>query len=138
MRKLGIYREGVLEIKKTIWILTIIVMSVMLLGCSADEVIMVGTPSDGEVKLDKEITNSEAISKLRTIINDSKSIVKPDRIESLADVYFSLDRPKDSVMEITRYMWYQDDGSAILYHGDYYYTLTKEQTNELKGILESK
>lgn len=113
-------------------------MSVMLLGCSTKEVIRVGTPLDGEVKLDTEITNSEAISKLRTIINDSERLEKVDNIDRLADVYFSLDRPKEAVMEIVRYMWYQDDGSAILSHGDYYYTLTKEQTDELKGILESK
>ncbi|MFF2449622.1 hypothetical protein ACFVSW_21500 [Neobacillus sp. NPDC058068] len=130
------------KIRNFIWILTTIVMSMMLLGCSADEVIRVGTPynykgTDG-VKFDTEITNSEAISKLRTIINHSKEIEKPDGIENLADVYFSLDRPKEGIGEIVRYMWYQDDGSSILSSGDYYYTLTKEQTGELKGILEGK
>ncbi len=38
-----------------------------------------------------------------------------------------------------RYIWYQDDGSAILSNNrgsDIYSTLTQKQTNELKSILQ--
>lgn len=117
-------------------------MSMMLLGCSVDEVIRVGTPynykgTDG-VKFDTEITKSETISKLRTIIENSKEIEKPNSIEDVADVFFQLDNPKDGVSQIRRYIWYQDDGGSILSGDDYYYSLTKEQTDELKGILEGK
>jgi hypothetical protein len=133
-----------IKTKKFIWILTTIFMSLVLIGCSADVLIRVGTPynykgTDG-VKFDKnEITNSGAIAKLRKIIKNSKEIEKPNVVENVAEVFFSLDRPKDSLSEIRRYIWYQDDGSSILYDGDSgYSTLTKEQTNELKRILESK
>ena len=105
--------------------------------------INVGTPynykgTDG-VKFESEITNSEVISKLRTIINGSENIEKTNNIEYVADVFFSLDRPKEGISEIRRYIWYQSDGSAILSDDmSNYYTLNKEQTKELKRILEGK
>ncbi len=132
-----------LKFKNFTWALTTIFISVLLFGCSANEVINVGTPynykgTDG-VKFENEITNSEVISKLRTIINGSEKVDKTNNIENVADVFFSLDRPKDGISEIRRYIWYQSDGSAILSDDmSNYYTLNKEQTKELKRILESK
>jgi len=132
-----------LKFKNLTWVLTTIGISVFLFGCSANEVINVGTPynykeTDG-VKFENEITNSEVISKLRTIIKGSEKVDKPNNIENVADVFFSLDRPNDGISEIRRYIWYQSDGSAILSDEmSNYYTLDKEQTKELKRILESK
>ncbi|WP_138420857.1 hypothetical protein [Aquibacillus sediminis] len=112
----------------------------MLLGCSADEVIKVGSPFNDEgtegVKFNNEITDEEAITKLRTIIDNSKGIDKPS-IENEAEAFFQLDRPDESVSEIRRYIWFQDNGSAVLFDGGSNYSiLTKEQTLELKSILE--
>lgn len=51
------------------------------------------------------------------------------------ETFFSLDRPKEGVSEIRRYIWYKDDSSAVLYNGgSNYSTLTKEQTDELKNV----
>ena len=53
-------------------------------------------------------------------------------------MFFSFDRPKDDVSEIRLYVWYQSNGSAILFDGgSNYFTLSIEQTKELKRILES-
>ncbi|MCT2536254.1 hypothetical protein NC661_13535 [Aquibacillus koreensis] len=126
--------------KNFIWIFTIIGMSVMLLGCSANEVIKVGNPFNDEgtegVNFNNEITDEKAITELKTIIDNSKEIDKPN-IENEAEVFFQLDRPDESVSEIRRYIWFQDDGSAVLFDGgSSYSTLTKEQTTKLKSILE--
>lgn len=117
-------------------------MSVMFLGCSANEVIRIGTPFNdkrGEgVDFHTEVTDTEAITKVRTIINNLEEIEEPLYLKDIADVFISLDRLADSVTEIRRYIWYQDDGSAILY-GDgnaKYYNMTEQQHNELKRILE--
>ncbi|WP_138420847.1 hypothetical protein [Aquibacillus sediminis] len=112
----------------------------MLIGCSADKVIKVGSPFNDEgtegVKFDNEITDKEAITKLRTIIDNSEGINKPN-IENEAEAFFQLDRLDESVSEIRRYIWFQDDGSAVLFDGgSNYSSLTKEQTLELKSILE--
>jgi len=133
--------EEMLKTKKFTW-LTTIVMSVLLLGCSANEVINVGTPYNYKgtvvVEFESEISNSEVIAKLRTIVDDLERIEKTNSIEAEADVFFSLDRPKDDVSEIRLYVWYQSNGSAILFDGSSnYFTLSIEQTKELKRILES-
>ena len=133
--------EEMLKTKKFTW-LTTIVMSVLLLGCSANEVINVGTPYNYKgtvgVEFESEISNSEVIAKLRTIVDDLERIEKTNSIEAEADVFFSLDRPKEGVSEIRLYVWYQSDGSAILFDGSSdYFTLSIEQTKELKRILES-
>lgn len=112
----------------------------MLLGCSAAEVIKVGHPFNEKgtegVRFHTEITDKEAITKLRTIIDQSKGIDKLN-MGNEADAFFQLDRPDEGISEIRRYIWFQDDGSAVLYdEGSNYSTLTKEQTLELRSVLE--
>ncbi|MCE7793821.1 hypothetical protein K8O68_15600 [Salipaludibacillus sp. CUR1] len=112
----------------------------MLLGCSADEVIRVGNPFSNEgnegVTFNNEITDEEAINKLRTLIQNSQNTDKPN-MENEADAFFQLDRPNKNVSEVRRYIWFQDDGGAVLFDGgSNYSTLTKAQTLELKDILE--
>ncbi|MDL4842423.1 hypothetical protein [Aquibacillus rhizosphaerae] len=114
-------------------------MTVILSGCSANEVIRVGTPFEDDdtegVKFNDEITDDEAITSLRTIIDNSNQIDKPNNKHE-PDAFFQLNRPDDSVIEIRRYIWFQDDGSAVLFDGgSNYSTLTKQQTLELKNIL---
>nr|WP_194269189.1 hypothetical protein [Anaerobacillus isosaccharinicus]QOY36617.1 hypothetical protein AWH56_002775 [Anaerobacillus isosaccharinicus] len=117
-------------------------MSVMLLGCSTNEVIRIGTPFNdkrGEgVDFHTEVTDKEAITKLRTLFNSLEEIEGPHFLKDIADAFISLDRLADSVTEIRRYIWYQDDGSAILF-GDgnaKYYKMTEQQNKELKRIIE--
>ncbi len=112
----------------------------MLFACSSDEVIRIGTPHNSEgttwVKFSNEITDSEVIHKVRTIVENSQGIDKPILIEVKADVFFQLNNPSKGISEIDRYIWFQEDGSAILYNEAVgYSTLTKEQTLELKSIL---
>lgn len=112
------------------------------MGCSINEVIRVGTPFNdkrGEgVEFHTEVTDREAITKVRTIINSLEEIEEPQYLKDIPDAFISLDRLAESVSEIRRYIWYQDDGSAILYvdGGSKYYKMTKQQHNELKRILE--
>ena len=113
----------------------------MLFGCSPDEIIRVGTPfhnngTDG-VKFHDEITDTETITSLRTLIKNAKDIEEPNDLTKEPEVFFSLDKPKEGISEIRRYIWYQDDGSAVLYNeATGYSILTKKQTIELKNILK--
>ena len=116
----------------------------MLSGCSTEEsdVIRVGTPfnNDGTtgVKIHKEITDSESIASLRELIDKEQNIEEPTDLSLEPEIYFSLDRPSESVSEIARDVWLIDDGTAILYEdgSESYSILTREQTNELLSILE--
>uniref|UniRef100_A0A1S2LV71 Lipoprotein n=1 Tax=Anaerobacillus isosaccharinicus TaxID=1532552 RepID=A0A1S2LV71_9BACI len=130
------------KIKNLCRLLLITLISVMLLGCSVNEVIRVGTPFNdkrGEgVDFHTEVTDREAITKVRTIINSLEEIEEPHYLKDIPDAFISLDRLAESVSEIRRYIWYQDDGSAILNvdGGSKFYNMTKQQHNELKRILE--
>lgn len=124
------------------WIVLTLIMLIMLSGCSANEVIRVGTPfnEDGSegVKFHKDITNSESIDALRRILENVEDIEEPKDLSKEDETFFSLDRPKESVTESRLYVWYQNDGRSILY-GDgvnAYFSLTKKQTTELRSILE--
>lgn len=123
------------------WAILTIIMAVLLAGCSADEVIRVGTPFTGDgtdgVEFHHEVTDSEAIVKFRELIDEAEQIEMPSDLDEEPDTYFSLDRPNDSVSETERYVWYEDDGSAVLYNGFDYFVLTEEQTVELEKILEN-
>ncbi|WP_210468388.1 hypothetical protein [Sporosarcina sp. 6E9] len=90
------------------------------------------------VKIHSDITDSASIEALREIIKDEVNIEEPKDLGEVADTFFSLNRLKESISEIQRYVWYQDDASSILYSdgADIYTALTMEQTNELKRILE--
>lgn len=124
--------------KKLIWIATIF-SSLMLFGCSAAEIVKVGTPVEDGIEFDFEIKDTERISQIRTLIKEeSQEIEKPDGLSDIAEAFFSLDRPKEGVAEIWRYIWYEEDGTAILFDEFNYYTLGKVQTEELKQLLESK
>ncbi len=125
-----------------VWTLAI-VMSVMLLGCSADEVIRVGTPTYHEgtgtlsIYFETEITDVDAVAAVRKIVVNSKDIEQPIDLSDEPDLFFSLDRPKEGISEIRRSMWFEADGSAVLYNESTgYSTVTKEQTIELKSLLE--
>jgi len=113
-------------------------------GCAKNEVVKVGTPFDknGDKGVDfhTDITNSESIGTLREIIKDESIIEQPKGLGEVADIFFSLDRPKESAAEIQKSVWYRDDGTSILYSegSNNYSVLTKKQTDELKKILEGK
>ena len=127
--------------KSWMWIILTLIISVVLSGCSADEVIQVGTPfnnngSEG-VKFHKEIKDSESIEALRRILDKLEDIEEPNDLNKESETFFSLDRPKEGISERRLYVWYQEDGSSILYNDgvNSYFSLTKKQTNELKSIL---
>lgn len=117
-------------------------MLVIFSGCSASEVIRVGTPfkeiGTGGIKFDKEIKDSESIEALRALIKEVSEIEEPKDLDSGPDTFFSLDRPKEGIAELWLYIFYQDDGSSILYNdgANIYFALSKEKTNELRSILE--
>ncbi|MCM3745180.1 hypothetical protein M3193_13655 [Sporosarcina luteola] len=127
--------------KKFIWIVLFLILPVIFSGCSSsDEVIRVGTPVNGieGIKINKEIKDSESIEALRAIIRKRTEIEEPKDLDSEPDTFFSLDRPKEGIAELWLYVYYQDDGSSILSNDGVngYFALSKEQTNELRSILE--
>lgn len=124
--------------KKLIGI-AIIFTSLLLFGCSANELVKVGTPVEGGIDFDFEIKDKEVISRIRGMIKEEPvEIEKPEGLRDIADAFFSLDRPKEGVIEIWRSIWYEEDGTAILFDEFQYYTLTKTQTEQLKHLLEKK
>ncbi|WP_067725584.1 hypothetical protein [Oceanobacillus damuensis] len=114
----------------------------ILVGCSeADEVLLVGTPFNdkrGEgIDFHSEITDQESINKLRNINDKLEEIAQPDDLRANSDAFFTIHRPEDSVSELSRYIWCQDDGSMIWYDGrSNYYRLSEQQSEELKEIME--
>ena len=128
--------------KKLVFIFSVLILSVMAIGCTKEEVLKVGTPfidDGGEgIKFHSDITDSASIGTLREILNNEDDVEKPKDLGEVADTFFSLDKPKEGIAEIRRSVWYQDDASSILYSegADIYSALTAEQTNELKRILE--
>ena len=80
----------------------------VIIGCSAEEVIRVGTPFNHNgnegVEFHNEITDSESITHLRTIIDKVKEIEEPNDINKEPEIFFSLDRPKDGISEIRFYL----------------------------------
>ncbi len=131
-----------IKIKKFTWIVLLLILPVIFSGCSASEVIRVGTPVNGTeaIKFDKEyeIKDSESIEALRSIISEVREIEEPKDLNSEPDTFFSLDRPKEGIAEMWLFVYYQDDGSSILYNdgANIYFALSEEQTNELSSILE--
>lgn len=142
--------RGESRIRKFQWLVAIFILCVTLTGCSSDEeVIRIGDPFLEEgtsgVEIHTDITEPDVVKKLRDIINSEKETKRPDNLIAQADTFFTLDIPKDSVSEIWRYVWYQENGSAILSNEDIvddstdnqkFYALTAEQATELKGIIE--
>lgn len=121
----------------------------MAIGCSEEEIVRVGTPFNDEgttgAEFDTGFTDSETISELRAIIKMEEKIEPPKELSPVADLVLTLDKPEESVSELWRYIWYMDDGSAVLSNRENavaeedvqeFYALNEEQTKELKSILE--
>lgn len=129
--------------KKSIMLTTIIFLAVLAGGCGSNEIIRVGTPfqNDGTtgVEFHTDITDSEAMTDLRTVIEMEEETEKPENLTREPDTFFKLDRPEEGVSEIRRYVWYLEDGSSVLSSdesGQEFFTLTEEQTTDLKSIIE--
>lgn len=135
--------------KKYIWTVLILSIAIITSGCTKKEVIRVGTPFNDEggegINFHQEITDSKSIEALREIIKNADEIDKPKGLERKPEIFFSLDRPREDVAEIRRYVYYQDDGSSILCSNgvsgpdgfpDRYFSLNENHTNDLKNVLQ--
>lgn len=127
-------------IKNNILVIFFLVISSILFACSTKEIIRIGTPTDEKgvegVTFYSEVTDQKKISQLRTVVENLERIEDPDNEVELADIYFTLDKPEEYISEITAYIWYMEDGTAILKRSDdNYYHATKEQAAILKDIL---
>ncbi|WOV87896.1 hypothetical protein QWT69_01895 [Sporosarcina oncorhynchi] len=122
-------------------VLTFIILAI-LSGCSANAVIRVGTPvhtSGNEgIEFHKEITDSKSIEAVRGIIDNVEEIEKPQDLNKEHETFFSLDRPKEGIAELWLYVYYQDDGSSILYKdgAETYFALSKQETTKLRNIID--
>ncbi|MDE0581685.1 hypothetical protein ON064_01310 [Planococcus sp. A6] len=121
----------------------------MAIGCSEEEIVRVrvGAPFNDEgttgAEFNTGFTDSETISELRKIVEMEEKIEPPKELAPVADLVFTLDKPEENVSELWRYVWYMDDGSAVLSNRgnaveeeQEFYALNEEQTKELKSILE--
>ncbi|MCM3609795.1 hypothetical protein M4S82_00945 [Planococcus sp. MERTA32b] len=136
--------------KRLKWLIAITITAITLAGCSSDgEVIWVGVPYQEDetsgIKFHTDITDAESITDLRDIINTEKEMEQPADLTGLADTFFTLDIPEEGVSLIQRYIWYREDGSALLTREELknneagnkdVYILAPEQADELKRILE--
>lgn len=123
-------------------------LAIMLVGCGNKEVLNIGKPlqyeGEEEVDFEKEITEAKTIDTVRELIQESEEIEAPETYNKDEAVFFSLDRPKEGVSEMRRYLYIQNDGSSVLKaegqkgsddFPDRYYALNEEQTTVLLNLL---
>ncbi|SFJ70385.1 hypothetical protein SAMN04487936_103395 [Halobacillus dabanensis] len=152
--------------KKLFLVILFISMSVIILGCeesngestdqetssqnseeNTDEgnnIILVGTPNlNGEgssVDMDQEISDSKTIDKVEEIIGTAEKIEKPqNKVNGDPDLFFTITKSegtKKDTPEEKRFVWYHEDGSAVLSDGSgEYYNISSNQAGELKEAL---
>ncbi|MCP1158719.1 MULTISPECIES: hypothetical protein [Bacillaceae] len=128
--------------KKNILILLLLMLAAILAGCSAEEVLSVGKPFHEAgvegVRFHTEVDDSAQIQQLRSLLDDltvKNSIGEPGRT---ADTAFVLKRPKQGVAEKFAYLWYTEDGTAVLKEGERFYLADKEQAGKLKKLLDQQ
>ncbi|CDQ20258.1 hypothetical protein [Halobacillus karajensis] len=109
------------------------------------KIILVGTPNfNGEgpsMNMDQEISDSTRIVKVEDVMGTAKKIEKPlDKVNGAPDVFFTITKSggtKQDTLEERRFIWYQEDGSAVLLadgSGEYY-SINSSQAKELKEAL---
>lgn len=113
----------------------ILVVILGLFGCSANEVLVIGTPTEDGAEFHSETTNSEAITTFRTIIQQAEKIEEPIELKEIADVVVFLNRVKEGVAEVNGYIWYEEDGTAILLRDPQYYMFDAKQAALLKEVF---
>lgn len=124
-------------------------MAIVLSACTHNEVIRVGVPfTDGlteGVHFQKDISDRASIVSLRTILQNETELESLDRLSVEPQAVFTIDRPDDGVQEIRRFVWYRDNGRAIMSNernvlshkeNQEFFRLTAEQTHDLKKILQ--
>ena len=131
-RPLGDFMKRILILS---WVL---LLSIFVAGCSSNEVIKVGEPFYEEnregVTIQHEITDEATVNELRELMGEAEGA---GAVNAEADSYFQIDRPDDHVTDIRRYLWFQEDGSTILYDGhNDYFKLNNDNTLELKRLLD--
>lgn len=124
-------------------------MTIMLSACTHNEVVRVGVPfTDGlteGVHFQKDIKDRASIVSLKTILKNEKELESLDRLSIEPQAVFTIDRPDDGVQEVRRFVWYRDNGRAVMSNernvlshkeNQEFFRLTAEQTQELKKILQ--
>lgn len=124
-------------------------MAIVLSACTHNEVIRVGVPfTDGlteGVHFQKDISDRASIVSLRTILQNETELESLDRLSVEPQAVFTIDRPDDGVQEVRRFVWYRDNGRAIMSNernvlshkeNQEFFRLTAEQTQDLKKILQ--
>lgn len=138
------------NMKKSIVLGIIAAIAIFLSACSSNEVIRVGVPfTDGiteGVLFKKDINDRASIVTLRTILHNETEVESFDRLSIEPQAVFTIDRPEEGVQEVRRFVWYRDNGGAIMSNernvlshkeNQEFFRLTAEQTQELKEILQT-
>lgn len=108
-----------------------------LFGCSANEVLRVGTPTEDGAEFHNDITSSEVIATFRMMMQEAEEIEAPNGLKDVADVVVFLNRRKEGIAEISEDVWYEEDGTAVLFRDPHYYILGVKQTELLKEMIEA-
>lgn len=137
------------SIKKTIWISVLTAFVIALSSCSSNEVIRVGVPfTDGstqDVLFKKDIKDPVSVGTLRTILHNETEYEELEQLSIEPQAVFTIDRIEDGETEVRRFVWYRDNGRAILSNernvinpkdGQQFYRLSTKETNDLKEILQ--
>lgn len=111
-----------------------------------NKIVLVGTPnSNGEgpsVNMDQEISDSKKVVRVEAVIGTAKKIEEPQQnnIKGDPDLFITITKSsgtKQGTPEERRFVWYQEDGSAVLTDGSgEYYTINSGQAKELKEALD--
>ncbi|MGX7595052.1 hypothetical protein ACWNS2_07390 [Planococcus plakortidis] len=125
-------------------------VAILLSACTHNEVIRVGVPfTDGlteGVHFHKDISDRASVVTLKTILKNETELESVDRRLSVEpQAVFTIDRPDDGVQEVRRFVWYRDNGRAIMSNernvlsrkeNQEFFRLTAQQTQDLKKILQ--
>ncbi|ALS74091.1 hypothetical protein AUC31_01950 [Planococcus rifietoensis] len=80
----------------------------IMMGCSEEEIVRVGTPFNDEgttgAEFNTGFTDSETISELQVIIEMEEKIEPPKELAPVADLVLTLDKPEENVSELWRYI----------------------------------
>lgn len=137
------------SIKKSLWLAVIAGLLLFLSSCSSNEVIRVGVPfTDGlteGVLYQKDIKDPVSLGTLRTILNSGEEIEPDDALPIEPHAVFTIDRADEGGTELRRFVWYRENGRAVLSNernvmspkdGQEFFHLTTKQTRDLKEILQ--
>ncbi|WP_085506572.1 hypothetical protein [Thalassobacillus devorans] len=132
-------------------LLLVLTAALLLTGCSTpSEVIRVGEPDmeeDGDqgyiVKghtIVKELENKEDVQQVKQIMKNADKIEEPyNHRDEPHDIFLELYAPDNHVAIQRAYLWYKQEGKAVMMNGDEeYFEVSEGQVETLQHYLSEE